>query len=111
MVQLADSSDINVGTDVLAIGYPASADNISDATFEPSNKEARSATSALRVGFRSTRRSAATTQGMSGGPVANLDGDIIGLISHGPAGGEAGVQLHGGLLAHLRGTVQERRQE
>ena len=29
--------------------------------------------------------SAATTAGMSGGPVANLNGDIIGLISHGPA--------------------------
>jgi len=84
MVQLADSSDINVGTDVLAIGYPASADNISDATFEPSTKDGKISNKRTEGGVPFYETSAATTQGMSGGPVANLDGDIIGVISHGP---------------------------
>lgn len=85
MVMLADSSGIQVGTDVLAIGYPASADNISDATLEPSNKDGKISNKRTEGGVPFYETSAATTQGMSGGPVANLDGDIIGLVSHGPA--------------------------
>jgi serine protease Do len=86
MVKLADSSDVSVGTDVLAIGYPASADAISDATFEPSNKDGKISNKRTENGLPFYETSAATTQGMSGGPVANLNGEIIGLISHGPAG-------------------------
>ncbi len=85
MVKLANSADINVGTDVLAIGYPASADAISDATFEPSNKDGKISNKRTEGGVPFYETSAATTQGMSGGPVANLDGEIIGLVSHGPA--------------------------
>jgi S1-C subfamily serine protease len=85
MVTLARSADINIGTDVLAIGYPASADSISDATLEPSNKDGKISNRRTEGGVPFYETSAATTQGMSGGPVANLDGDIIGLISHGPA--------------------------
>jgi serine protease Do len=88
MVTLADSSDIQVGSNVLAIGYPAAADNITnatDATLEPSNKDGKISSKRTEGGVPFYETSAATTQGMSGGPVANLNGDVIGLISHGPA--------------------------
>jgi S1-C subfamily serine protease len=83
---LADSGELPVGTPILAIGHAGSANRISDPTLEPS----------VQDGLISNRRtvadvpfyevSAAATGGMSGGPVIDHAGRVVGLVSHGPAG-------------------------
>jgi serine protease Do len=93
VVVLADSAEIQIGTDVLAIGYPASADNISDATLEPSTKDGKISNKRTEGGVPFYETSVATTAGMSGGPVANLNGEVIGLISHGPAADKRAVNF------------------
>ena len=75
-----------VGTPVLAIGYPGSAAAAVDPSLEPSSKNGQ-------VSARRTQRdrpfyefSAAATQGMSGGPVVDVQGRIVGLVSRGSPG-------------------------
>jgi serine protease Do len=85
MVTLSDSSDVPVGTDVLAIGYPAAADSVSDATLEPSTRDGTISKAGTEKGAAFFETSAAPTPGMIGGPVASLNGDVVGLVSHGPS--------------------------
>jgi serine protease Do len=75
-----------VGTPVLAIGYPGSADLPVDPNLEPSNKNGQ--ISAHRtLGERPFYEfSAAATHGMSGGPVVDSQGRVVGLISQGAPG-------------------------
>lgn len=91
MVLLADTTDIKLGTDVLAVGYPAPADDVSAATVAPeqvapSQQEGRIDNRRTEGGGPFYDTGAATSPGMSGGPVTNLDGDVMGLLSYGPAG-------------------------
>jgi hypothetical protein len=84
-VEVAPTADLQVGTPLLAIGYPGTANQISDETLEPSNKDGKISNRRTEGGVPFYEISAATTGGMSGGPVADLEGNIIGLVSHGPA--------------------------
>ncbi len=84
IVTLADSSKLSVGTDVLAIGYPA-ATNQSDNSLEPSNGYGKISADRTVGTVPLYQTSVATTESMSGGPVADLNGDIVGLVSAGPA--------------------------
>ncbi|MEU4443404.1 serine protease [Actinosynnema sp. NPDC050801] len=75
-----------VGTPILAIGYPGSASAAVDPSLEPSNKNGQ-------VSARRTQNerpfyefSAAATQGMSGGPVVDMEGRVVGLVSQGSPG-------------------------
>jgi S1-C subfamily serine protease len=83
-VELA-AGEVPVGTEVLAIGYPGSADDISDSTLEPSSKDGTISNLRTDGGVPVYETSAAMTGGMSGGPVVDLDGRVIGLASRIPA--------------------------
>lgn len=82
---LAENS-LEVGTDVITIGYPGSINTVADPDFTPSFKEG-SVSSQKTVGGGLTsvwEISAETSKGMSGGPTVNLDGEVVGVISFHP---------------------------
>lgn len=83
---LADT-DIEVGTDVIAVGYPGSVDTVADPDFSPSFKEGSVSSQKTMSGGLTTvyEISAAMSGGMSGGPTVNLDGEVVGINSFGPA--------------------------
>lgn len=83
---LAADAELPVGTEVLAIGYPGSANRISDPTLEPSVKDGLVSNRRTVDGVPFYEVSAAATGGMSGGPVVDHAGRVVGLVSHGPAG-------------------------
>jgi S1-C subfamily serine protease len=85
-LELAGGDDAPVGTPVLAVGYPGSADRISDPTLEPSVKDGLVSNRRTVDGVPFYEVSAAATGGMSGGPVVDHAGRVLGLVSHGPAG-------------------------
>jgi serine protease Do len=75
-----------VGTPVLAIGYPGSVDQATDPNLEPSNKNGQISAHRTQQGRPFYEFSAAATHGMSGGPVVDTQGRIVGLISQASPG-------------------------
>jgi V8-like Glu-specific endopeptidase len=75
-----------VGTPVLAIGYPGSADAAADPNLEPSNKNGQISSHRTLHEHPFYEFSAAATHGMSGGPLVDMQGHIVGLISQGAPG-------------------------
>ncbi|MBW4718404.1 S1 family peptidase [Saccharothrix obliqua] len=75
-----------VGTPILAIGYPGSTSTAVDPSLEPSNKDGRISARRTQGGRPFYEFSAAATRGMSGGPVVDVRGDVVGLISQGSPG-------------------------
>lgn len=77
--------EIDIGTEVVAVGYPGSVDLVADQTFTPSYKEgAVSSTKTVSNGLlRVYEISAAVSGGMSGGPTVNLEGEVVGFNSFG----------------------------
>lgn len=75
-----------VGTPILAIGYPGSAGAAVDPSLEPSNKNGQVSARRTQNDRPFYEFSAAATQGMSGGPVVDMDGRIVGLVSQGSPG-------------------------
>jgi serine protease Do len=77
--------DLGIGTEVVAVGYPASVDLVTDATFTPSFKEGSVSSKKTVSGGLLTvyEISAAVAGGMSGGPTVNLDGEVVGFNSFG----------------------------
>jgi S1-C subfamily serine protease len=83
VLPLSDNSTTGVGTEVVSVGYPASVDLVTDASFNPSFKEGTiSAEKTTEGGLLPVYEiSAAVSGGMSGGPTVGLDGDVIGVNS------------------------------
>jgi serine protease Do len=79
-VELA-TGDVPVGTPVLAIGYPASTGEATDPTLEPSSKNGQVSNHRGQDGHPFLEISAAVTHGMSGGPVVDMHGRVVGVIS------------------------------
>jgi serine protease Do len=75
-----------VGTPILAIGYPGSSAKAVDQSLEPSNKNGQISAHRTQQGRPFYEFSAAATHGMSGGPVVDTQGRIVGLISQGSPG-------------------------
>jgi hypothetical protein len=75
-----------VGTPVLAIGYPGSAEVATDPNLEPSSKNGQISAHRTQQGKPFYEFSAAATHGMSGGPVVDMQGRIVGLVSQGSPG-------------------------
>lgn len=88
VAQIADGTDVTVGTDVLSVGYPASVDYVSDASFTPSFKDGQINQITTREGGLAPvyQMSAPMSGGMSGGPTVNMDGQVVGLNSYGISG-------------------------
>lgn len=72
-----------IGSKVVAVGFPVAVDEVTDADLEPSYKDGS-------LGSKSTEGgglvsvyeiSAAASGGMSGGPVVNIKGEVLGFIS------------------------------
>jgi hypothetical protein len=73
-----------VGDPILAVGYPASTDNVTDFTLVPAVKSGT--ISALQTWKTQPllQISAPTSAGMSGGPTVDLQGRVVGVISFKP---------------------------
>jgi S1-C subfamily serine protease len=83
VLQVAQDSDIAIGTDVLSIGYPGSSDDVTDATYEPTFKDGKVNSQKTREGglLPVYETSAALSGGMSGGPTVDLNGNVVGVNS------------------------------
>jgi S1-C subfamily serine protease len=80
---LATDADVHIGTDVLAVGFPGSADSTTDVSLEPSNKDGRISSKKTVKGVPFYETSAAMAHGMSGGPVVDMRGRLVGVTSWG----------------------------
>ncbi|ABL81900.1 MULTISPECIES: trypsin-like peptidase domain-containing protein [unclassified Nocardioides] len=82
------TDEVDVGTDVVSIGYPASVDSVTDPNLTPSFKDGSiSSVKTVQGGVLPVYEiSAAVSGGMSGGPSVNLDGEVIGVNSFGILG-------------------------
>jgi serine protease Do len=85
VLELAPDAEIEVGTEVVSVGYPANVDMVTDATFDPSFKEGSiSSEKTIHDGLmRVYEISGAMAGGMSGGPTVDLRGRVIGVNSFG----------------------------
>ena len=84
-IEISDESDVGVGTPIVAIGYPGSVSQIVDPTLEPTFKDGTVSAQRTQAGVPFYEVSAASTPGMSGGPVVDLEGKVIGIVSQSPA--------------------------
>jgi S1-C subfamily serine protease len=85
-VELASDADVQIGTPLLSIGYPASADAVTDPTLEPTNKDGQVSSKKTVGSVPVYETSAALTPGMSGGPTVDLNGRVLGVNSFMPSG-------------------------
>src|SRR5207244_3297968 len=67
-IELASDADVQIGTPLLSIGYPASADAVTDPSLEPSDKDGQVSSKKTIGSVPFYETSAAVTPGMSGGP-------------------------------------------
>jgi hypothetical protein len=84
-IEMSDETDIGVGTPIVAIGYPGSVSQIVDPTLEPTFKDGTVSAQRTQAGIPFYEVSAASTPGMSGGPVVDMEGRVIGIVSQAPA--------------------------
>jgi serine protease Do len=85
-VELGGDADVQIGTPLLSVGYPASADAVTDPSLEPSNKDGQVSSKKTVGSVPVYETSAALTPGMSGGPTVDLEGRVLGINSFMPAG-------------------------
>ncbi|MBF6173793.1 serine protease [Nocardia blacklockiae] len=79
--ELATDADVRIGDQVLAVGYPASTDLVTDRSAEPSNKEGAVSSKKTSGSVPVYEISAAVSPGMSGGPTVGSDGRVVGVNS------------------------------
>jgi hypothetical protein len=83
---LATEDDRPAGTPILAIGFPASVGRATDPSTEPTNKNGQISARRTLDGKPYYEISAAASQGMSGGPLVDMDGRVLGLVTAAPEG-------------------------
>ena len=74
----------DTGTQVVALGYPGSVSETVDASTDPSMKDGTISGDRTVNGVPITEISAATSPGMSGGPIVDLQGRVVGTDSWSP---------------------------
>ena len=84
-ITVADDSPLDIGTEIVSVGYPASVDLVTDSSFSPSFKDGTvSSSKTIQGGLLTVYEiSAAVSGGMSGGPTVDLDGNVVGFNSFG----------------------------
>lgn len=82
--ELAADSKVDVGEPIVAVGFPHGTDSVIDSPADPTSKNGTVSRKATKNGVPEYEIDAAVSNGMSGGPVANLDGKVIGSVSFSP---------------------------
>jgi S1-C subfamily serine protease len=82
-IELSPSSDVQVGTQVLSVGYPGSSDLVADESLTPTLKDGKINSIKTRESgsLPVYEMSAALSGGMSGGPTVDMEGRVVGLNS------------------------------
>ncbi|MBD0323314.1 MAG: trypsin-like peptidase domain-containing protein [Aldersonia sp.] len=78
---LATDTDVRIGDQVMAVGYPAATDLVTDQSAESSNKEGAISSKKTQGSVPVYEISAAVSPGMSGGPTVATDGRVLGVNS------------------------------
>jgi serine protease Do len=84
--ELATDTDVQVGQQIISVGYPGSTDQITDESMDPDNKDGTVSAKKTAGSVPVYETNAALSGGMSGGPTVGLDGRVVGINSRGPAG-------------------------
>jgi hypothetical protein len=84
--ELATDADVQVGQQVISVGFPGSTDQVTDPSMDPDNKDGTVSAKKTAGSVAVYETNAALSGGMSGGPTIGLDGRIVGINSRGPAG-------------------------
>ncbi len=84
--ELVTDTEVQVGEQVISVGYPGSTDQITDETMDPTNKDGTVSAKKTAGSVPVYETNAALSGGMSGGPTVGLDGRVVGINSRGPAG-------------------------
>ena len=84
-IKLADSKNLETGTEVVSIGYPGKVKEVTDEDFAPSYKDGQiNSRKTIGQGILTVYEvSTGMAGGMSGGPTVNLAGDVVGFNSFG----------------------------
>lgn len=80
-ILLSQTDDIQVGEELLSIGYPANAEEGESFGLTNRNGQINSEVNKGSSGVPFYETSAQLTPGMSGGPTVNLNGEVVGLAS------------------------------
>jgi hypothetical protein len=73
-----------IGEQILAVGYPASTDQVTDFSLDPAVKSGTISAKQVWKTQPLLQISAPTSQGMSGGPTVDMQGQVLGVISFNP---------------------------
>jgi hypothetical protein len=84
--ELATDTEVQVGQQIISVGYPGSTDQITDPSMDPDNKDGTVSAKKTAGSVPVYETNAALSGGMSGGPTVGLDGRVVGINSRGPAG-------------------------
>jgi serine protease Do len=84
--ELATDTDVEVGQQIISVGYPGSTDKVTDESMDPDNKDGTVSAKKTAGSVPVYETNAALSGGMSGGPTVGLDGRVVGINSRGPAG-------------------------
>jgi serine protease Do len=87
VAQLADSDQLTIGTEVYTAGFPAPGQTIQEREFRFTKGEIASRPTKAQADGYSLVYTNITRRGMSGGPVLNDDGRLVGI--HGRADGDS----------------------
>lgn len=85
-VEVTTEDALPAGTPVLAVGFPAAVGDATDPGTEPTSKNGQISARRAVSGTPHYEISAAAAPGMSGGPVVDMAGRVIGLVSAAPRG-------------------------
>jgi serine protease Do len=87
VLELSTASEIPVGTPLLSAGYPGNVGQLLGPGVEPSIKDGEVSGRQTVGGSVVYEISAPMTNGMSGGPAIDMNGQVVGINSFGPAAG------------------------
>jgi serine protease Do len=84
IVTLTDASDLKVGTPLEVVGYRAASD-AGDTTLTPVDDDAKISVAGTETADPLYQSTATATADMAGGPLVDLNGNVLGLVGSDPA--------------------------